>query len=422
MRVLMLAQWYAPVIGGEERHVESLAHALTARGHDVSVATLAHRGQPDFSRDDHVGVYRIRSAVQNAGWLFANPERQSAPPAPDPAVMLKLRKLMGRLRPDVIHAHNWLIHSYLPLHGPGSPPLVLTLHDYSLVCAKKNLMYRGALCDGPALAKCLRCASRHYGIPKAIVTVGGVLGRLPRERVAVDRFIAVSQAVADGNQLGSEGLRYDVIPNFISNVDPVDDPALDHLIAELPTEPFILYVGGLAAIKGVEVLLRAYRRMVDPPPLVLIGYTTGDPVAALGDLPSGARVLSDWPHAAVLSAWKRSLFGVVPSVWAEPFGIVAIEAMAAGRPLVASSTGGLQDIVDDGRTGFLVAPGDERQLSAAMSRLVEDAALRERMGAAGLKRVARFREAAVVPQIERLYDQVVAARTRRDTAPSQRNR
>ncbi len=97
-------------------------------------------------------------------------------------------------------------------------------------------------------------------------------------------------------------------------------------------------------------------------------------------------------------------------MWAEPFGIVASEAMAAGRALVASRTGGLLDIVDDGETGLFSEPGDAAGLTAALQRLINEPELRERMGDAALDRVERFRERSVVPQIEAVYARLVGER------------
>ena len=77
----------------------------------------------------------------------------------------------------------------------------------------------------------------------------------------------------------------------------------------------------------------------------------------------------------------------VPSVWEEPFGLVAVEAMACERPVCASRVGGLQDIVVDGETGLLVAPGDAEALATALARLLDDAVLRRSMGTAGRRRV-----------------------------------
>jgi glycosyltransferase involved in cell wall biosynthesis len=94
-------------------------------------------------------------------------------------------------------------------------------------------------------------------------------------------------------------------------------------------------------------------------------------------------------------------------VWAEPFGIVAIEAMSAGIPVVASATGGLRDIVDDQRTGLLVTPGSVAELAAAMRALDTDDALVERLGRAASLEADRYTADAVVPQIEAVYASVL---------------
>ncbi len=413
MRVLMLAQWYAPVIGGEENHVRGLAAALSARGHSVAVVTLAQPDRPAFELDGAVRVHRIRAAVQRLAWLFADARRQSAPPFPDPALVRQIAAIVRRERPDIVHAHNWLVHSYLPLRRRFAAGLVLTLHDYSLVCAKKNLIYRDRPCSGPAFDKCLRCAAAHYGLPKASAVVVGMRALGGLERRAIDRVVAVSRAVADGNALDGWRVPYEVIPNFIPDEVPSPGPSEVTLLEALPAEPFILFVGGFARLKGVEVLLRAYRRLAAPPPMVLIGYPTSDRLAELVDPPPGVTVLTDWPQTAVMEAWRRSLVGVVPSTWGEPCPTVALEAMAAGRAVVASRVGGLVDIVADGETGLLVEPGDDAALAHAIASLAEDGERRNRMGHAAAARVEAFRAGTVVPRLERLYGNVLAAAAER---------
>ena len=416
----MLAQWYHPVIGGEETHVRTLARELARRGHEVTVATLHQPGQPDVELDGPVRVHRIRAAVQRAPWLFSKGARQSAPPFPDPAVTAGLSRLLASVQPDVVHAHNWLVHSYLPLRRMGGAPLVVTLHDYSLICAKKNLMYRGAVCSGPAPQKCLHCATRHYGFPKAVATLGGLWGFQTAERAAVDRFVAVSTSVAEGNQLSSTD-NVEVIPNFIPDAEIAPPQDAERFRRLLPRDPYILFVGSLSTIKGVDVLLKAYRRLEAPPPLVLIGYVGREGVPALEKADRRVRVLTNWPHAAVMDAWRRSLFGVVPSLWAEPFGLVAIEGMSAARALVASRVGGLAEIVSHGKTGFLVSPGDVLQLARAMQRLTDDTGLRDRMGAAGALRVRRYQASKVVPRIEDLYERLIRDhRERMPVGPTER--
>lgn len=404
MRILMLAQNYPPTIGGEEQHVRNLSTGLAARGHAVSVATLWDHGLPVTEEAQGVRIHRLRGTVNRAAWLFST-GRQFAPPFPDPEIVWKLRDLVAAERPDVVHAHNWLIHSFLPLKVPSKARLVLTLHDYSLVCAKKRLMYHEAMCSGPGLKKCLACAADYYGPQKGIPTVIANSAMAIAERAMVDLFIPVSSAVARYNQLAERNLPYKIIPNFVP--DDVAEPkgGCDPYLAQLPAEGFILFVGDLIPDKGLGVVLRAYADLVHAPPLVLIGRPGAETPQVL---PPNVRLLADWPHDAVMEAWRRSVVALVPSVVPDSCPTVAIEAMAMGKPIIASDIGGLPDLVDEGKTGYLVPPGDAVSLRRMMERLINDDALRERMGHAGRARAERFTAHAVIPRIEQEYRAIIA--------------
>jgi glycosyltransferase involved in cell wall biosynthesis len=107
-----------------------------------------------------------------------------------------------------------------------------------------------------------------------------------------------------------------------------------------------------------------------------------------------------------MEAWRRSSIALAPSVWSEPFGIVVIEAMAMGRPVIASRIGGLIDIVKDGESGFLVPAGNSAALAQAMKRLLDDKSLRERLGQAARQRSQDFRASVVIPRIEAVYQKL----------------
>ncbi len=405
MRILMLAQFYAPITGGEERHVQDLSCALVARGHDVAVATLGRDGCLESEIDQGVRVYRLRGTLQRAARLYRESERRHVPPLPDPELTWALRRVVARERPDIVHAHNWLLHSFLPLKRWSGAKLVVTLHDYSLRCAKKRLMYCGAPCDGPGARKCLSCAGRHYGPVKGSVTTVGnwVMGAV--ERRAVDSFLAVSHATAIGNGLDKGQKTFQVIPNFVPDDLGTRRGDCAAYLAQLPADDYLLFVGDLSREKGIDVLLAAYAELANAPPLVLIGRRLPDTPAML---PCNVIALDSWPHEAVMEAWPRSCIALVPSTWAEPFGIVAIEAMACGRPVIASDIGGLRDIVVDGETGFRVPPGDPPALRQAIECLLADPELQERMGQAGKRKVTEFRASAVVPRIEQAYRNVMS--------------
>lgn len=398
MRILLLAQFYPPIMGGVERHVASLGAGLAARGHDVSVATLWHKGQPEFEMDGPVRVHRIRGTMQRLTKLFTV-DRQHSPPFPDPEAAAALRKVVLAENPEIVHAHNWLMHSFLPIKHLGKAKLVLTLHDCELACVQMRMMYKDVtLCAGPG-TRCIGCAAHHYGPLKGMVTLAGNWAMSGIEHRLVDMFVPVSKAIAKANQLTGSGLPYTVIPNFVPDAVDQIDPILDERVAALP-EDYILQVGDLAIDKGINVLLEAYRGLESAPPLVLIGRRLPESPA---ELPPNVTLINGLPHKAVMQAWQRSMFGAVPSTCLDASPTVTLEAMACGKPVIGSNIGGIPDQIVEGQTGLLVPPGDAGALRAAMTRLVTDEKLRASMGIAARLRVDQFRASSVVRQIEEMY-------------------
>jgi glycosyltransferase involved in cell wall biosynthesis len=401
MRLLIGAQFYPPIVGGEERHVRNLAHRLHAVGHEVDVLTLAP-GRDDVGVDVEGGVrvIRVASAATRLPGLYSDPGRPHAAPVEDPAIARAAGSLIAERRYDVVHAHNWIVNSLLRVSRQHATPVVLTLHDYSHVCAVKRMMRDGSPCPGPSLGACLRCAGATYGSATgAAVTLGNRRGM--RARVAgVSRFLAVSSAVARRNGLLGGPVRCDVIPNFIP--DELLDP-IERLAAPHSGGGPIVFVGDLTPDKGVPVLLRAYAALPDAPELVLAGRVGPVPL----DLPRGARLLPELAHGEVVDLMRSARFVVVPSTWPDPCPTVVLEAMAVGRAVLATATGGIVDMVTDGETGLLVPPGDEAALCRAMGEMLDPATDLARFGRAGRRNVEHFTASHVVPRIEAVYTEVI---------------
>jgi len=161
MRVLLLSQFYPPVIGGEERHVRSLAATLAARGRSASIATQGTQQRVGIEIDGAVRVHRLRGMLQRVSTLFSDQEQPFATPLPDPGLMFGVGSVLMQERPEIIQAHNWILHSFLPLKRFAQAPIAVTLHDYGLICARESLICLGLPCRGPALAKRMRCANQH---------------------------------------------------------------------------------------------------------------------------------------------------------------------------------------------------------------------------------------------------------------------
>ena len=407
MRILLLAQFLPPVSGGEERHVWNLARTLVTRGHRVTLLGFAGGGEPTVEVSEGVRVVRVRTTASRIPVLYSEPSRPHALPVPDPAVRRAIRDELAGADFDVVHAHNWIVNSAIGPASRAGVPLVMTLHDYSHICATKRLMeFERSRCPGPALRRCLPCASAHYGAANGAVTVAAnALSARRRERhiaasAAVSTAVASAVAVPAGHWLHSAALRARVIPNFIP-----DEIIVDDIAPTAPDAPWV-FAGDLSYDKGVAVLLDAYARLDCPPPLLLAGRMgTGDS----WDFPPGVRWLGEVSHDEVLALFGSARAVVVPSVWADPCPTVVLEAMAAGRPVVAAASGGIVDMVLDGQTGLLVPPGDPGALASALADLLRQPQRAAAFGVAGRERAREFTVSAVVTRLEAMYAEAIAS-------------
>jgi glycosyltransferase involved in cell wall biosynthesis len=413
VRILLLAQFFPPDIGGEERHVFNLANILAERGHQVAVATQRAAGVPDQETlASGARVSRFGTAAMRLPGVYST-SRTHHPPLPDPLAVRELARITRQLRPHVVHAHNWIVNSAVALRRSSSAGprfgLVLTLHDFSHVCATKRLMRMGSVCEGPAIARCLSCATAHYGPVVGPLTASATGLMRPWKNRAVDHVVCVSNAVARGNRI-RPGPDTSVIPNFVRDELVLGDAAaLGQVRAEvrpagLPDGEFILFVGELSADKGLPTLLAAYESLGGRrPPLLLVGRRMPDTPARL---PDGAQTRFDWPHDQVMAAFRHCLFAVLPSVVLDACPTTVLEAMASGRPVVATTVGGIVDMIADGESGLLVPPGDQGGLSRAMDRLLNDADLRGRLADGARTRVLRFTASSVAERLEAVYARV----------------
>jgi glycosyltransferase involved in cell wall biosynthesis/GT2 family glycosyltransferase len=405
LKILFVCDEYPPVVGGAARNLQLLAEHLSPN-HEVTVATAWQPNAPSFERMDGIPVHRVRDVTSRMSWLSSDPYRHHAPPFPDPEAAWRLRRLIADQQPDLVYAYGWIATTAAVSLLGKDVPLILAAHDYGNFCAQFTLVRKGETCSGPELAKCLDCAAHTYGPAKGAVAVGSVFGSQPLLRRKVAAIHGVSGFVADRNA-AELAVRSDLavaIPNFHEEGGPAIPVQLP---AEVPQERFILFVGHLRQYKGLNRLLEAYGRLGNPPPLVLVGTRGADTPS---EFPAGVTVLTYLPHEAVMALWDRALFGISPSIAPEAFPTVVHEAMSRGKPVIGSRLGGYLDMIEDGRNGLLVPPDDADALEQAMSKLIEDDALRERLGAEAEESARAFTPEFVMPRIEQLFRDTVAAR------------
>jgi glycosyltransferase involved in cell wall biosynthesis len=376
VRILLATDLYRPSIGGTERHVEQLAAALAARGHHAVVATTS----PRLADADPPHVHRIGSWAGLLIRRHARPEQHFHPPAADPGVVRRLVALCRAERIDLIHAHGWMAHSAVPAARRCGIPVVVGLHDYGLDCARRSrLLPDAAPCAGPASDACRACASAAYGRMRGELVVAG-LQRSMRWWDHVDAFVANSEAVASAAR--DAGVACTVAPPWLA----APDGAARAVPAGLPAGAFVAYIGAQSRHKGVATLTRAWADPAPAPLVALLSRPEADPPP----LPAGTVVHRDAAPDIVLGTMARASVVVVPSIFPEPFGLVAAEAMSVGTPVVASAVGGLPEVLGHGDAGVLVPPDDPVSLRSAVAELLADPGRRVAMAARGRARAARL--------------------------------
>src|SRR5581483_7230573 len=308
MRILLVSDHYPPFIGGAHRQTQLLGHKLMQRGHTVAVATVWQPGLPRVQDDDGVAVHRLGQLRALLPWFAQGSKQRHQPPSPDPVTVWQLRRLLNEFQPDIVHSYGWFSYSCAAALLGKNIPLLVSARDYAYSCATRTLVHNETdICSGPALRKCLACSAHHYGTAKGYTAVAGVYsghGLLRRKISGVHSISSYVKQIVGRDFLGAavaekqpkRGIVQAIIPSFREDDRELDkriDPKLYTYLDALPKQPFILFVGALRLVKGLEQLLAAYERLESPPPLVLIGTIEKDTPRVF---PKGVVVLQNFPH------------------------------------------------------------------------------------------------------------------------------
>jgi glycosyltransferase involved in cell wall biosynthesis len=394
MKIVLLNTLYAPnVLGGTERVVQTLAESLLARGHEPVVACTGAKHGVHRELVSGVPVYSV--GLRNVYPLLPVDGRHAlAKPvwhAID-TVNVGMTRALGRIlddeRPAVVHTHNLTGFSALAWSAARDRqiPIVHTLHDYYLLCPRSTMFASGANCQRRH-ATCML-----YSWPRV------QLSSYVRAVVGVSRFV-LDRHLEHGAFSGAETF-------LIGNPCACDARATRR--RDLTTQRLrIGYLGRLEPAKGVEELLSAVEGLArDHWELHVAGRGTTAFEQRLRARFLDPRVQFHGfvDHGEFLSTIDLL---VVPSLSHETFGLVAIEAFAAGIPVVAARRGGLSEVVTDGVTGSLFEPNNPGELRAILDTFLAEPSRAWRMRARCLERALDFEATAITKQYEAVYQRVV---------------
>jgi len=391
-----LARIGGPGAGGLNIYVRELARELAARGARVEIFTRQERAETPTVTLLEPGVNLIALPCGP----FGSVEKMSLVPyLPSFATAVDTWARENRRSYDLIHAHYWLSGIVGDaLRCRWDVPLLMTFHT---LAQAKNSVARSAAEN--------EATQRVVAERRLIHGVDAVMAFNPQEKAEMTWYYR------------AEAGKVCVVPAGVdtSLFRPGDRAGARQSLDLPPDVPVILFVGRIDPIKGLDVLvdalcgLRREMWLTAPPRLVLVGGGKGEPAFEKLIARVSARHLLDQidfvgsvSHAALPNYYRAADVVAVPSLY-ESFGLVAVEAMACGTPVVASRVGGLAFTVDDDRTGYLVPRNDPRALAGRLRAILTDGDTRARFGALATVAAQRFSWPVIASRVVHVYDGLI---------------
>jgi glycosyltransferase involved in cell wall biosynthesis len=432
MHVALLQEYFVPnAPGGAEFSALVLARELAARGLRVTVITLDLADGGTRAEAAELDAELARQGVRVRRLPF--PRRMKGAPQVFPSYIFgnrlteawlgrALGRVLRRIAPDLVHVQG--VAMLAPARRVCRAlhlPVAFTVRDYRVMCPAGVCLHRhenppGHL-DREAFTACARDYLETYApdMPRGARWRYWARRRLEwsaRNRQAaafadLDAAVYVSDAVRRIFEAGGLTARRNVVVhNLPAPAGQAATPATELRRRFDLRGGLVLFVGRWSLGKGAEEMAAAWRRVGATQPqakLIVVGRRETDI-----DLPPDSVVFTGpLPHADVVGLMNLAAVFALPSRWPEPYARTALEAMAAGKPIVAMAAGGNPELVVDGKTGYLVPRGDVDALAGRLDRLLGDPALARKLGAAGRKKLSTP-DAQPLDRLLELYETLVA--------------
>ena len=330
----------------------------------------------------------------------------------------RMKKEVDEFKPDFLFlADGYFLKPYLS-EAFNEYPKIFRFYAYELLCLNNKLFFDMENCENNFLKdqdKCIRCQFPQDKPLKMLLKVilNHRINEHPFNRMKLHRIQEFISSLAFSKKYPDilkksikEAKAIIVYNNFLKNLISEINSNILVVPSGVDTQSFfpvdikkednkktILMVGRLAEYaKGIPTLELAFKLLLAKRDDIRLCLTTDEYFSVYHKRFQGDKfLLVNWvKHEELPSLYQKADICVVPSVWREPFGITAIEAMASGKPVIASRTGGLELIVKEGKTGFLFEPGNVEELMQKLELLLDDETLRNKMGMEGRKRAVEF--------------------------------
>jgi glycosyltransferase involved in cell wall biosynthesis len=354
---------------GCERHYFDLAEMLAKNGHKVKHFSMLHPNNfnspdspyfidnIDFDNNNFLSPLKFIYNWQAAG---------------------NLKKLLKQEKVDIAHLHN-IAHQLTPaiirVLKKNNIPVVMTLHDYKLFCPNYQLFTRGKYCEKCISGNYFNCTSNKCIKDSTLKSLLGSIEAYINNKIfkfyeGVDQFIAPSQFMADmAERSGVPKDKIKVLYNF-TNIN-------DNFSQNNPGE-YLLYFGRLSSEKGVEILIEAMsfvdsklKIAGDGPDLEKLKN-----LVKIKNLENKVELVGQRNSQEIAGLVSNAKAVVIPSVWTENMPLSMLEAMAGGKVVLASDSGGMKEIINDGVNGYLFDSGNINDLALKINKVISNNGLK----------------------------------------------
>ncbi len=391
-------------MGGGEINVQLLASMLAKKKIEVLILTSYHQGLLQMEKKDGITIYRRLKTGKDASTFSGNVKRASIFPK---STAKEVKRILKEEKIDAIHFIGTSIIAAPQLHR-SNVPLFATIESYPALCPKGDRIFHG---KKECTVKCsflkfLSCQSDSGEIGKmknrwCIKYNAPLLSYIYRyyqelnDSLKYCHLIAISGYVQ--GLLRQQGHESTTVPNAIKIND------FKVVGKKKNKKEKIIFLGAFIKSKGAQVLLEAIEGLDAECELYGEGVLKEELRAIIAEKKLNAKICLPVSYDKIPSVYADADIIVFPSLWPEPFGRIAIEAMAAGKPVIGSAIGGIKETVKEG-TGILVDPGNVQQLREAIELLLHEPALRKNMGLKG-RRIAKelYAEERVADQLLLMY-------------------
>lgn len=355
MKILYINSLYSPLIeGGAEISLKLIVEGMKSLGHEVVVLSLMPEEGLINEQVDGVKVYR--AGLQNSYWPYSNPKKNVLSrlswhyqDQSNEKMAKVVKEILITEKPDIVSCHNlagWSACVWNPIHQAGIP-IVQVLHDLYLLCPNSNMFKNEQTCE----TQCFSCKLLRSNHPEKSKQVSAVVGI---SNSILQRFI-------------SFGYFENASKNIIHNTRSISNPPAKVARKEKQAIRFG-YLGTLSKVKGLDWLIEQFQKLDFDATLSIAGKGDEEYENQLKKLAKDPKIEFVGYVNSTDFLSKIDVL-VVPSLWEEPLGMVAIEALANHVPVIANKRGGLQETVKDGVNGLYCYDSDPDSLSSAMSQL-----------------------------------------------------